>query len=102
LLGQHATHFDGEIEAMNTAIWLLFSRIGSFKKAVICSDPTGAVLSVAKFNVLPSKRISEIHSSTKLLEGLQKDTTFQWIPSHFGVVGNETADFLAKKGTAIS
>jgi hypothetical protein len=37
-LGQHATHFDGEIEAMNTALMQLFGRNGSFEKAVIFSD----------------------------------------------------------------
>jgi hypothetical protein len=31
-LGQHATHFDGEIEAMNTALMQLFGRIGSFDR----------------------------------------------------------------------
>jgi hypothetical protein len=52
LLGQHATHFGGEREAMNTALRQLVSRIGSFKKAVIFNDSSAAVLSVAKFDVL--------------------------------------------------
>jgi hypothetical protein len=60
-----------------------------------------AVLSIAKFDALPSKRISEIHSSIKLLKGLHKDTKFQWIPSHCGVVSNKVADYLTKKGKAI-
>jgi hypothetical protein len=37
-----------------------------------------------------------------LLQGLWKDIKFQWIPSHFGVMGNEMSDYLAKKGTKIS
>jgi hypothetical protein len=49
------------------------SRIESFKKAVLFSDSTAAILSVAKYVVLSSKRITEIHSAIKLLEGLQKD-----------------------------
>jgi ribonuclease HI len=36
------------------------------------------------------------------LKDLQKDTEFQWIPSHWGVVGNIMADYLAKNGIAIS
>jgi ribonuclease HI len=36
------------------------------------------------------------------LKGLQKDIKFQWTPSHYGDAGNEIADYLAKKGTAIS
>jgi hypothetical protein len=52
---------DGEIGAMNTALAQLFSRTGSFIKAVIFSDSTAATLSIAKFVALPSKRLTEIH-----------------------------------------
>jgi hypothetical protein len=31
-LGQHTTHFDGQIEAVNIALRQLFGRVGSFKK----------------------------------------------------------------------
>jgi ribonuclease HI len=44
---------------------------------------------------------TQSHSPTKLLKGLQKDIKFQWIPSHCDV-GNETADYLAKKGMKTS
>jgi hypothetical protein len=37
----------------------------------------------------------------EMLQGLQRDIKFQWIPSHCGVMDNETADYLAK-GTKIS
>jgi len=30
-----------------------------------------------------------------------KTIVFQWIPSHVGIHGNETADLLAKKGTTL-
>jgi hypothetical protein len=43
-LGQHATHFDGEIEAMNTALTQMFGRNGSFEKAVIFSDSSAAIV----------------------------------------------------------
>jgi hypothetical protein len=102
LLGQHATHFDREVEAMNAALRQLFSGTATFKKAVIFSGSTAAILSVAKFDALQSKMITEIHSSIKLLKGLQKDTKFQWIPFHCGVVVDEMAEYLARKGTVIS
>jgi ribonuclease HI len=86
---------------MNTALMQLFGRIGSFEKAVIFSDSNTAVQSIAKLDAFPSKRVIEIHSSIKLLNGLQKDLKFQWIPSHCGIMGNEMADYLAKKGTEI-
>jgi hypothetical protein len=94
-LGQHTTHFDGELESINTSLRQLFGRTGSFKRAVIFSDSTAAILSVAKFYALPSRSITEIHSSIKLLKGLLKDIKFWLIPSHCGVVGNEVADYLA-------
>jgi ribonuclease HI len=102
LLGQNATHFDGEIEAMNTALMQLFRRIGSFEKAVIFSDSSAAIQSIAKLDALPSKRVTEIHSSIKLIQGLQKDIKFQCIPSYCGIMGNEMADYLEKKRTKIS
>jgi hypothetical protein len=80
----------------------LFSRIGSFKKAVVFLDSSAAVLSVAKFAALSSKRLTEIHSSIKVLKGLQKDIKFQRIPSHCDVVGNEVVEYLARKGIVIS
>jgi hypothetical protein len=61
LLGQHATHFDGELEAMNTALMQLFGRIGSSEKAVIFSDSSAAIQSIAKLDALPSKRVTEIN-----------------------------------------
>jgi hypothetical protein len=83
-LGQNATHFGDEMEAMPTALIQLFGRIWSFEKAVMLSDSISAMLSVAKFDAL-----QRIHSSFKLLEGLEKDMISQWIPSYCGGVGNE-------------
>jgi hypothetical protein len=57
---------------MNAALMQLFGRIGSFQKAVIFSDSSAAIQSIAKLDALPSKRVTEIHSSIKLLQGLQK------------------------------
>ena len=36
------------------------------------------------------------------MKGLQKDIKFQWVPFYCGVVGNEMADYLAKRGITIS
>ncbi|XP_015907480.2 uncharacterized protein [Parasteatoda tepidariorum] len=35
------------------------------------------------------------------LESHRKNIVLQWIPSYCGVVGNDSTDFLAKKGTSI-
>ena len=54
-LGHYATQFDGQLEAMNTALRQLVSRIRYFKKAVIFSDPAAAIHSLTKVNELPSQ-----------------------------------------------
>jgi hypothetical protein len=72
-LGQHATHLVGQTEAVNNALMQLFGRTGFFKKAVIFSDSVTAIQSTAKSDTLPSKRGTEIHSSIKLLKGLEKE-----------------------------
>jgi hypothetical protein len=100
--GEHATHFDRETEAMTTTLLEFFGRTGCFEKAVIVSDPISTIQSVAKFDTLPSKRVTHIHSSIKLLKGIQKDIKLQCILSHCGVVDKEIADYFAKKGTKIS
>jgi hypothetical protein len=61
---------------MNTALVQLFGRTGSFEKAIIFSDSILVIQSVAKSDALPSKSIIEMHSSIKLLKGLQKDIIF--------------------------
>jgi hypothetical protein len=61
-LGQHATYFDEETEAMNTPLLQLFGRTGSFKKGVIFSDSIIAIQLTAKFYELPSKGVTEINS----------------------------------------
>jgi hypothetical protein len=58
LFGQHVTNFDGEKEAINTALRQLLSRTAAFKMAVIFSDSTTAILSTAKFYALLSKKIN--------------------------------------------
>jgi hypothetical protein len=77
-------------------------ELGALKRLVIFSDPISTIQSAVKFDALPSKRVTEIHSSIKLLKGLQKDIKLQCMLSHCGVVDNEIADYLAKKGTKIS
>jgi hypothetical protein len=46
---------------MNTALMQLFGRIGSFEKAVIFSDSSAAIQSIAKLAALSSKRVAEIN-----------------------------------------
>ena len=36
------------------------------------------------------------------LQKLKKNVLLQWIPAHCGIIGNETADLLAKKSSELS
>jgi ribonuclease HI len=42
--------------------------------------------------------VKETRRTMKLLNSQGKTVAFQWVPSHVGIHGNETADLLAKKG----
>jgi hypothetical protein len=84
---------------MNTALIQLFGRNWSSENAVIFSDSISAIESTEKSDTLPSKRVTEIHSSIKFFKGHQKNIKFQWLPSYCGVIGKRIADYLAKKGT---
>jgi hypothetical protein len=52
-------NFGGELEAMNIALMELFSRIGSFQKAVTFSDSTATVQSLAQVATPSSKGVTE-------------------------------------------
>lgn len=61
------------------------------------SDLATEFQSLAETDVLPSQKVTEINLFIKQMKGLQKDIKFQWVLSHCGVVGNEVADYVARK-----
>jgi hypothetical protein len=67
--GQHATHFDGEIEVMNTALIQLFVRTESIHRAVIFTDSISAIQSIAKFYAFQLKGLQK---SIKLWKGIHR------------------------------
>ena len=93
-LGQHATHSDGELEAMNIVLIQVSCTIWIFKKAVIS---TAAIHTTAKVDAPPSKRNTEIDLCVKQLKNLQKYIQFQWVPPHCGIVGNEWKIILERR-----
>ena len=93
--------FDGEIEAIVTAVQQLLYRTNQFQKAVILSDSQAAIEAIVNMDETPSSQIKNIRTIIKQLSNLKKKITLQWIPAHCGIHGNEKADSLAKKGTEI-
>jgi hypothetical protein len=45
--------------------------------------------------------VQDIRRTIQLFNKQEKTIAFQWIPSHVGIRGNETADLLAKKGAKL-
>ncbi|KAJ4429667.1 hypothetical protein ANN_21868 [Periplaneta americana] len=76
----------------------LLCHIHKFRNAVILSDSKAAILSIVSKHT-PSSQTAEITKMLSQLLSLNKRIVFQWIPSHCGILGNENADALAKKGS---
>ena len=67
----------------------LLLRSTAFKMAVLLVDSKSVIQTVA----------SNKQATNQIVKEARKTTVFQWVPSHVGIQGNETADLLAKKGT---
>uniref|UniRef100_A0A8D8UCR9 ribonuclease H n=1 Tax=Cacopsylla melanoneura TaxID=428564 RepID=A0A8D8UCR9_9HEMI len=100
-LGPYTTNFDGEVEAIKIALTQLLFQPNLFGKVVILTDSKAAIQAIINPEETPSFQIREIRQTLKHLKLLKKVVVLQWIPAHCGIHGNETADFLAKKGTEI-
>ena len=97
-VGANTTNYDGEIEAIYTALKNLFIWLRYCNNIVILSDSKAAIQAIASTNCPKMEKIKEIHNMIKQIQALKKNIVLQWIPAHCGVCGNERADFLAKKG----
>lgn len=99
--GKFTSNFDGELEAIYIALSQLCARLHSFSKVVIFCDSMSAIQAISSLKNNVTSKIREIRKSIKNLKDANKIITFQWVPSHIGIEGNEKADYLAKKGTKI-
>ncbi|KAJ4425674.1 hypothetical protein ANN_27870 [Periplaneta americana] len=97
-LGYGTTSFDGEIIAISESLKNLLCHINKFRNAVILSHSKAAILSIVSKHT-PSSQTAEITKMLSQLISLNKRIVFQWIPFHCGILGNENADALAKKGS---
>jgi len=95
-LRSNLTHYDGELEAINTALSQLLHHIHSFQNAVLLCDSLSAFQSIHQQSAT-SKRIKDIHQALKFLSQLDKKIIIQWILSHCRIEGNELANTLYQK-----
>jgi ribonuclease HI len=101
-LGQHSTAFDGEIEAISTALRLPNLHQNKFKRAVIFSDSKAAILSAGSTETVISTEASDCQVLIRQRKAKHKPIALQWIPGHCQIAGNEHADALAKKDAKIT
>ena len=64
-------------------------------------DSKATIQAITQNKVPESETIRECRTLLKFFENQKKWIGFQWIPSHIGILGNEIADTLAKRGTQI-
>lgn len=98
-VGKHKTSFDAEVEAISTALKLLLCRHTKLCKIVFLVDSKAAIQAVASNKLSFVRTVREARVAIRQMERLGKTIHFQWVPSHVGVMGNEMADVLAKKGS---
>nr|CUU99423.1 reverse transcriptase [Hymenolepis microstoma]CUU99424.1 reverse transcriptase [Hymenolepis microstoma] len=79
--------FEGEIEAIKIALGQLCSQ--------------SAVRSIGSREPPKTAEIHECKNCFSYSMKKNKTKILQWIPEHCGMIGNERADTLAKKGTTI-
>ena len=103
--GNLCSNFDAEAYAIKAAIESIkgTSRMQPTLLAdvVIFSD-SKSVLQCLKNGSLPSSVIKDLmFTLANFVSEFQREVTFQWIPSHCNIDGNESADKLAKEGSSM-
>ncbi|GFU20926.1 RNase H domain-containing protein [Trichonephila clavipes] len=93
----HATHYDGEIEAIHLALHQLSARLSTPDEALILSDSISAIQALAS-NQGNSSRVQDCR---ELLSRISTKVVFQWVPSHCGLWEKEMVVLLAKRATDI-
>ena len=90
------------LRAELTAIIMALEWIGSLNQclsAVILTDSLSALKLLDKLHP-ESVLIVQILYNLRSLQERDVDVTFEWVPAHVGIFGNENVDGLAKKGAA--
>ena len=96
-LEQHSTAYEGETEAIRTALRLLNLHQEKFEKAVIFSDCTTISGINRNCDISRRQRLSGHNTTTSG----QTQTALQWIAGRCQIAGNEHADALDKKDAKI-
>lgn len=94
-VGQMSTPYKTEEKAVNIAIeYLARNEVFKDHDIVIFTDADDLLQNLENPQ---NSKIDSILETLKTTE-INKNITFQWIPGHFNIEGNENADHLAKEG----
>ncbi|XP_067129671.1 uncharacterized protein [Centruroides vittatus] len=99
-LEAHCSNNQAELWAMHAALLSITSNLAKIQGRINFFTDSRYVLSVLKGT---TKRTAVGEKTLHLARNLHKrrDIKFYWIPGHSGIHGNERADCLAKKATAL-
>jgi hypothetical protein len=89
LLGQHSSAFDGEIEAIRTALRLLNLHQNKFERAVILCDSKAAIVSAGSTETVISTEGREFQVLIRQLNAKHNQIALYLIPGHCQISGNE-------------
>ena len=89
------------LEAIKTALQNILYRPHIKQKIVILSDFKSAIEVIVNYSIKTKHSIQEIRSLIKTVKIRNNEIILQWIPAHVGIMGNEHADQLAKKGAMV-
>ena len=94
--GKHSTNFKAEMEAIIEAAKMLINFLPSHNRHVVVLTDAKSVLQAVKDPKNTS--MNELMACLLHLSSTTKEKVLQWIPGHCGILGNEKADLLARKG----
>lgn len=97
-MGKWPTVFQAEVYAIYACALLCLKRKYRHAKIGIFSDSQAALLAL-KAAKIESKLVWECINTLRELSRKNKVTLF-WVPGHCGILGNEFADELARKGSS--
>lgn len=100
-MGEMATVFQAELMAINECARRCLRRRNLGSRTVLIASDSQAALKALRSSVIKSKLVLECRKFLNLL-GKRCTLRILWVPGHEGVLGNENADQLAKKGSETS
>ncbi|XP_035231704.1 uncharacterized protein LOC118203530 [Stegodyphus dumicola] len=85
-VGAYSTHFDGELKAIHVTLQQLSLRQSSFRRVVVLSDSISSIQAIASYQEWENICVQQCQ---EVIKELSHKISFQWIPSHCGIYGNE-------------